>query len=488
VVREPGVRESPPCPQSPPDDHGTCRQPDRGSLDDLLADPQLLELRGSAEEAAAARILSRALRPVQADELAAAVLVDHPRADPWATTRILGAVLEACSARHRPTMRQIAADLAAAGDRVSLGLVATTVVRARAAGLRTEGCEPYRTAEGLPRRRRCTYRVVEWTPATVAVTADRQVRAAVLLAARLLRDLGALAVRTVARAVRRGTRALLELWRQLRGDPLAVIAPNSVNTVSRGELDGSPNTGAGLDARRDRPGVNVEGVADLRSSTPDGGPGGTEQTHQGRPRSRRPSRESRMLGELLGDHAGRVHEGNVPWTAAALLRLAVAECWPDPLRAAHDAYSVAVSTVLSDAPERERSSSPIRNPARWAARVARRLLQRQEPPPWPGRGSPAVWPPASPSAPTAGGAAVTPLLEVGPAPLPAAPGGPDLVVEGDQAAWDALDAGERTRAEARVRGEAPALARWTHERGAVWCQAVVEAAAGLAAADAEGLQ
>jgi hypothetical protein len=194
-----------------------------------------------------------------------------------------------------------------------------------------------------------------------------------------------------------------------------------------------------------------------------------------------------MLGELLADHAVRVHEGNVPWTAAALLRLAVAECWPDPLRAAHDAYSVAVSTVLSDAPERERSSSPIRNPASWAARVARRLLQRQEPPPWPELGSPAVMPPASPPAPAAGAAAVTPLLEVVPAALPAGPGGADLVVEGDQAASDALDAGERAQAVARVRAKAPALARWTREQGAVWRQAVVESAAGLADGEAEGL-
>jgi hypothetical protein len=455
------------------------------TLDDLLADPELLALRGSPEEAAATRILSGVLRPVRADELAAAILVDHPCADPWKATRILGAVLEAREARHRPTMRQVVDDLAGAGAHVSLGLVEDTVARARAVGLRTEGCHPYRTGAGLPRRQRCEYRSVHWTPATVAVTADRQVRAAILLAARLLRDLGALAVRTVARAVRRGARALLDLWRRLRGGQLRpaatgspTIAPTGVNTVSRAESSPSLNTEVRPPAPPLVASVNVAGLAGQRPSSPEGGPGGTGHTHQSASRPRRPSRQSRLLGELLGEHAARVREGNVLWTAASLLRIAVGERWTDPLRAALDAYAIGVSIALSDGAERERSQSPIRNPATWAATVARRILHRAEPPPWPERYPPRpVIPPESPPAPASpasvAAAAAMPLLEVAPA---AAPGGPALAAEADRAAWDALDAVQRTRAEALVRQQAPALVRWTHEQGHFWRQAVLTAA------------
>jgi hypothetical protein len=401
------------------------------TLDDLLADPELLALRGSPEEAAAARILSGALRPVRADELAAAILVDHPCADPWKATRILGAVLEAREARHRPTMRQLVDDLAGAGAHVSLGLVEDTVARARAVGLRTEGCHPYRTGEGLSRRQRCEYRAVHWTPATVAVTADRQVRAAVLLAARLLRDLGALAVRTVARAARRGVRALLDLWRRLRGGQLRptatgspTIAPTGVNTASRAESSPPLNTEAHPSLPPVAASVNVAGLAGQRPSSPEGGPGGTGHTHQSPSRPRRPSRQCRLLGELLSEHAARVREGNVLWTAASLLRIAVDERWPDPQRAAHDAYAVGVSTALSDGAERERSASPIRNPATWAATVARRILHHAEPPPWPERQRPVI-PPESPPAPAAAApASAMPLLEVSPPPdVPATPVG-----------------------------------------------------------------
>jgi hypothetical protein len=454
------------------------------TLDDLLDDPALRVLHRSPEEASAARILSGALRPVRADELAAAILVDHPRADPWKATRILAAVLDARHARHRPTMRQIVDDLAAAGDHVSLGLVETTVARARAVGLRTEGCEPYRTPEGRPRRRRCAYRAVHWTPATLAVTADRQVRAAVLLAARLLRDQGAQAVRAVVRALRRGAGALLDLWRRLRGD-LLPIAPNSVNAVSRVDPEDPPNTEVPRRPSLGASNVNVVGLADQRSSSPEEEPGGVEPAHPARSRPRRPSRHSRLLGELLGERAARVHEGNVPWTAAHLLRIAVTEGWPDPLRAAFDAYDTGVSTVLSDGAERERSSHPIRHPARWAAAVARRILQRAEPPAWPER-RPSVpaMPPASPvPRPRRPLVSARRDAESGPE---AQPGLAAMSAAEEEAAWEALGADERERAEAAARRKYPDLAEHTHERGHIWRLTVLDAARGRPAGQGDG--
>lgn len=477
-----------PSPSSPDlGDETPCALPSpTPTLADLLGDPQLLELRGSPEEAAAARTLSRALRPVRADELAAAIRAHHPGCDPWKATRILGAVLEALQARHRPTMRQIVDDLAAAGEHVSLGLVEDTVARARRVGLRTEGCGPYR-AGGRPRRQRCEYATVEWTPATVAVTADREVRAAVLLGARLLRDLGALALRSVARAVRRGVRALVDLWRRLRGDN----APNDVNKVNPADLEAPSNTGSPPDPGAGTPSVNVERLDGLWPSSPDRGPGGTGHTHQDRSRPRRPSRHSRLLGELLGEHAARVHEGDVIWTAADLLRIATSEGWVDPLRAARDAYTLAVSTALSDGAEREQSAHPIRSPARWAAMVARRILRREEPPPWPERRPPAGIPPASPSprpplrSPRRDPESAQEARNGSPAVVEtsaaaeaqeARTGLAAMSAAEEEAAWAALSAEERTRAEATVRQTSPALAKVTHEQGHIWRLAVLAAA------------
>jgi hypothetical protein len=59
----------------------------------------------------------------------------------------------------------------------------------------------------------------------------------------------------------------------------------------------------------------------------------------------------------------------------------------------------------------------------------------------------------------------------------------DLSAAEEEAAWKALSAGERERAEAAARRTYPDLAEHTHERGHIWRMTVQEAAARMAASD-----